>query len=75
MSQGFAYCCDRCKRMEFALGSGPDKLGRFTEPNAGWIALMEIVESPVQGEAVSRGPERHFCSRECLLGWLWEEAK
>lgn len=73
MSQGFAYCCDRCGRMEFAPGQ--DKLGRHGEPNAGWIALVEMGESPVQGESVTRGPERHFCSRECLLGWLWEETK
>ena len=74
MSQGFAYCCDQCGRMEFAAND-EDKLGRWRVPPVGWLALVEIVESPMQGVEASGSPERHFCTRQCLLGWLWGETK
>ena len=75
MSQGFAYKCDQCGRMEFAMNGGVDKLGRATQPAAGWIALVEAVAPTTSNEFVTRDPERHFCERKCLLGWLWEETK
>lgn len=74
MSQGHAYRCDNCGTMRFTP-NGNDKLGRHARPPVGWLAVVEIVEAPERDAIEAVGPERHFCSRPCLLNWIWEESK
>lgn len=74
MTFGFAYQCNNCGVTRFTPNSN-DKLGRHTRPPVGWLAVVEIVESPERTEYETTGPERHFCTRQCLLNWTWEETK